>query len=260
MKQLTAAKKRKLLSALKKYRRKYLTGKYTEVDESATRLMTNEFLTECLGFVPLDEVKTEYMIRGSYADYVIQIKGKRHFIIEVKKMPLELAFKHLRQAVNYAANEGVDWVLLTNGKVFEFYRVLFNKPIESRKVFSFDLSNKTSLKNAAENLQYLTRALVPKRGLDGLWNRFSALDANSLSRLLYSKKIINHLRRELKRRYKTRFTDEDICASMTRIIEDAIEHVQPKRERRKRRSKRDKFKGSVQSIAVPLAANSAELQ
>ena len=96
MKKLNASKKKKLLSELKRYRKKYLIGKYSEVDESATRLMVNDFLTLVLGFVGLDEVKTEYMIRGTYADYVIQIKGKRYFIVEAKAMPIELSQKHLR--------------------------------------------------------------------------------------------------------------------------------------------------------------------
>jgi len=76
------------------------------------------------------------MIKGTYADYVIQIKGVRYFLVEVKSLSLELSEKHLRQAINYGANEGIEWALLTNGRQFELYRVLFNKPIEGKKVFS----------------------------------------------------------------------------------------------------------------------------
>jgi len=69
---LTASKQAKLLDSLKKYSKKYLHGKLTELDESGTRLMINEFLSDVLGYAPIEEIKTEYMIKGTYADYVIQ--------------------------------------------------------------------------------------------------------------------------------------------------------------------------------------------
>ena len=63
--------------------------------------MINSFLTDVLGYIPIEEVKTEYMIRGIYADYVIQTKGTRNFLVEVKALSLTLSDKHLRQAINY---------------------------------------------------------------------------------------------------------------------------------------------------------------
>jgi hypothetical protein len=93
---LTASKKSKLQVALKAYSKKYLHGKMTELDESGTRLMINTFLTDVLGFVPIEEVKTEYMIRGTYADYVVQTKGERQFLVEVKALSFNLSDKHLR--------------------------------------------------------------------------------------------------------------------------------------------------------------------
>jgi hypothetical protein len=112
------------------------------------------------------------MIKGTYADYVVQLKGVRHFLVEVKALSLELSEKHLRQTINYGANEGIEWALLTNGRVFEFYKILFNKPIESRKIFSVDLSDGASLRSAVEQLQYLHKDGLQKKSLKMLWNRF----------------------------------------------------------------------------------------
>jgi len=231
MKQLTTSKKRKLLSALKKYKNKYLGGKYKECDESATRLMLNDFLENVLGFVSLDEIKTEYMIRGTYADYIVQIKGKGYFIIEVKAMCLDLSDKHLRQAINYAANEGIEWVLLTNGMKFRFYKVLFNKPIESKLVFAFDLSDEQNFKKAIEYLQFITKKLILKNGLGSLWHRFSALDPQNFSKLLFSKGIINNLRRQLRKMYRSRFSEGDINSALVKVVEDRIENFQHTKKR-----------------------------
>ncbi len=42
--------------------------------------------------------------------------------IEVKRVATKLAAKHLRQVEMYAVNEGVEWVLLTNGAIDELWK------------------------------------------------------------------------------------------------------------------------------------------
>ncbi len=103
-----------LRTGLKDYKRKYLRKEFSALDESATRIMVNNFLTELLGYRELVEIKTEYRIRSEYADYVIQLKRKKHFVVEVKSIDLDISEKHLRQSLSYAANEGIDWILLLN--------------------------------------------------------------------------------------------------------------------------------------------------
>ncbi|MBA4312521.1 MAG: hypothetical protein C0417_07815 [Chlorobiaceae bacterium] len=253
MKELTASKKRKLLSSIKEYRKKFLIGKYSELDESGTRLMINSFLTDVLGFTSIEEVKTEYMIRGTYADYVIQVSGKQYFIVEVKAMGLELSQKHLRQAVNYAANEGIEWTLLTNGKRFDFYKIIFDKPIDYRKVFSVDLSDVKQFRVAVENIQYITKQLIFRKGLEHLWDKCAALEPSNISRLLYSKYIINFLRRQLRKTHKSKFTDDEIKGVVTRVIEEKVESAKPQRKKRRRRTKNIKsIPASRQSASTSI--------
>jgi len=219
---LTTSKKLKMLSALKFYHKRFLRGKLEELDESGTRLMINCFLTDVLGFTSIEEVKTEYMIRGTYADYVVQHKGIRHFLVEVKSLSLKLSDKHLRQAINYGANEGIEWALLTNGKQFDFYKILFEKPIDWRLVFSFDVCDVTQLKNCIEKMQFLHRELVLNNGLDKLWQKTIALDPKNVSGILYTKPIINFIRRVLTKKFKHKFTEQEIEYSINGIIQEAI--------------------------------------
>ncbi len=236
---LTKSKYNKLHLAIKAYCKKYLKSNMTDLDESGTRLMINSFLTDVLGFVPIEEVKTEYMIRGTYADYVIQLKGVRHFLVEVKALSLTLSDKHLRQAINYGANEGIEWALLTNGKCFDFYKILFNKPIESRKVFSIDFSDPTKIKSSVENLQFICRDAVTNKGLDLLWNKTVALDPNNIAGLLYAPRVIKFIRHELKTKFKHNFTDEEVEASITKVVCDPmnIENVKHLRVRKDNKKK-----------------------
>ncbi len=238
---LTKSKKNKLFAALKAYHKKFLGKQLADLDESGTRLMINSFLTDVLGFAPIDEVKTEYMIRGTYADYVIQTRGVRHFLVEVKALSLELSEKHLRQATNYGANEGIEWALLTNGKNFDFYKILFNKPIEARKVFSIDVSDAPKLKESVEVLQYIHRLSVADKGLATLWGKCIALDPATIAGLLYNKPVTNFLKRALKKKFKNKFSDEEVSGALDRVICEAIQldnvtHLTTRKSKKKRGS------------------------
>jgi len=252
---LPPGKKTELFNHLKSYKKKYINEKYIDLDESATRLMINDFLTNILGFAPLDEVKTEYMIKGTYADYVIQINGKRHIVVEVKAMNIELSDKHLRQVINYAANEGIDWALLTNGRHFQLYKVLFNKPIEHKLIFSIDFED---LKYCTECVQYLTKYSVLKNGLTYIWNRSSALDPENMAGLLYSPTIIALLRRELKLRYESTFEEVDIINTLNKIICTAHPNVKPakfKTEKKTKPAKETKTVSTSEHIEAPIEEN-----
>lgn len=211
-----------MLAGLKSYEKKFLNDKITELDESGTRLMINDFLSNVLDYAPIDEIKTEYMIRGTYADYVIQTKGIRHFLVEVKALSLQLSDKHLRQAINYGANEGIDWALLTNGRNFDFYKIIFGKPIEARKVFSIDLTDKSNFKENAEILESLHRESVLNKGLDLLWNKTMALDPEYVAGYLYDPTVTSFIKRNLNKKFKAKFCDQEIYNSINRIIIDAI--------------------------------------
>ena len=173
---LSTQKLLKFTQSIKEYKKKFLDKPLGELDESGTRLLINHFLTEMLGYETLSEVKTEYMIKGTYADYVIQVGGKRHFLVEVKALSLNLSSNHLRQSINYGANEGIDFVLLTNGKVFELYRVIFEKPISHELIFSLNLSDLSNIKGIAEQLQYLHKDAIIKKLLDFTQTAVTQLD------------------------------------------------------------------------------------
>ena len=234
---LSTQKLLKFTQSIKEYKKKFLDKPLGELDESGTRLLINHFLTEMLGYETLSEVKTEYMIKGTYADYVIQIGGKRHFLVEVKALSLNLSSNHLRQSINYGANEGIDFVLLTNGRVFELYKVLFEKPISHELIFSLDLSELSNLKLIADQLQYLHKDAVLKKGLDVLWDRHSALSPKNLSKLLFSTEVVKFLQKELKKKYSIKFDEVVIENAVKKIAMESVliedfKSIQ-KRERKK---------------------------
>jgi Type I restriction enzyme R protein N terminus (HSDR_N) len=249
---LTTSKKANLIAALKDYKKKYLDKNITDLDESGTRLMINSFLCDVLGYAPIEEIKTEYMIKGTYADYVVQLNAVRHFLVEVKALSFQLSEKHLRQTVNYGANEGIEWAALTNGKNFEFYKIIFSKPIEERKIFSVDLSDGAAIKSNAEVLQFLHKDSVSKKGLKALWNKFEALDPLNVAGILYSEEGLSLIRKIIRRKYDEKCEDAEIIKSLDRIVLEKIDPslIKPLRGFRRKQNKEPQ---QTENIISPAA-------
>jgi hypothetical protein len=223
---------------LKTYKRKYLRKEFKAANEADTRIMTNSFLTEVLGYRELEEIKTEYRIKSEYADYVIQLKRKKQFVVEVKSIELDLNEKHLKQSLSYAANEGIDWILLLNGREVQLYRVNFGKPISTTLIFKVDLMDNTELKKAPDVLWYLTKRAIEKGELETFWKRTNALNPINLAKLVYSEEIVKRLRNDLKEQTGIYFQMEDVAESLSQIISQKVEFPKPRlRVKRKPLSK-----------------------
>ena len=227
-----------LRGGLKEYKKKYLRKEFSALDESATRIMTNYFLTELLGYLELVEIKTEYRIRSEYADYVVQLKRKKHFVVEVKSIDLDLNERHLRQSLSYAANEGIDWILLLNGREIQLYRVNFGKPVTTTLIYKLDLLKADDFKKAPELLWYLTKKAVEKGELETFWKRTNALNPANLAKLLYSEEIVKRLRNDLKEVTGIYFQIEDVAESLQHIIADKVEFPKPRLRVKKKNTRK----------------------
>lgn len=226
-----------LREQLKLYKKKYLRKEFSTLNEADTRIMTNSFLTEILGYRELEEIKTEYRIKGDYADYVIQLKRKKQFVVEVKSISLDLNEKHFKQSLAYAANEGIDWILLLNGREVQLYRVNFGKPITTTLIYKIDFINNDELKKAPELLWYLTKKAVDKRELESFWKRTTALNPSSLAKLVYSEEIVKRLRQDLKDQTGIYFQLDDIAESLRQIISQSIDFPKPRLRVKKSKTK-----------------------
>lgn len=217
-----------LRELLKNYKKKYLRKEFINLNEADTRIMTNSFLTEILGYRELEEIKTEYRIKSEYADYVIQLKRKKHFVVEVKSIDLDINEKHLRQSLAYAANEGIDWILLLNGREVQLYRVNFAKPISTTLIFKVDLLDSDDFKKAPELFWNLTKKAVERKELEIFWKRTNALEPASLAKILYSEEVVRRLRNDLKEQTGIYFQMEDVAASLCQIITEEVQFPKPR--------------------------------
>lgn len=212
---------------LREYRKKWLgKSKGKSLNEADTRICVNDMLTDVLGYQMHEEIKTEYAIRGQYADYVIQLKRKKQFVVEVKAMEIDLNAKHLLQATHYAADEGIDWVLLTNGMSLELHRVIFSKPVSDVQIFKFDLSDLSQIERASDALVNLTKRAVEKGELEEYWKRFDALSPAKLVKTIYTEEIIGAIRRKIKKDCGMSFDQSDVFNAVNDLVVLAHQDIQ----------------------------------
>src|ERR1051325_11375410 len=95
--------------------------KTRDVSEADTVTLVKDLLAEVFGYDKYADVTSEYAIRGTYCDLAIKLEEKLVELIEVKAIGITLDDRHARQVVDYAANEGIEWVILTNGIIWKLY-------------------------------------------------------------------------------------------------------------------------------------------
>jgi hypothetical protein len=190
----------RLVSGLKRFQPILSSAKARDVNESDTSMIVTDLLAEICGYDKYSEVTRELCIRGTFCDLATRIEGKFQMLIEVKAIGLELKDGHVKQAVDYAANQGIEWVALTNGHLWKVFRVLFTKPLDAELVLDIDLLT-LNPKSAAdlENLYLITRESMLKSGLYAYHDHLQATNKFYLAAIVLSDPVLHTVRRELQR-------------------------------------------------------------
>jgi hypothetical protein len=144
-----------------------------DANEGDTRLLVTDFLCDGLGFDKYADLTTEYQVKGEFADYGVRIDRDLVAFIEVKRVATKLSTKHLRQVEMYAVNEGVEWVILTNGSVWQVYHITGGLPVVIDLALEVDLLGDAPPAHKVSQLFYLTRESL--RGHSGTWVERAAL-------------------------------------------------------------------------------------
>jgi hypothetical protein len=190
----------RLGAGLKRFQPILDSARARDVSEADTVTIVKDVLAEVLGYDKYTEVTSEHLIRATYCDLAVKLDGKLAWLIEVKSAGVELKDQHIKQAVDYAANQGCEWVALTNGHRWCVYRVSFRKPIEHTLVADLNLSLLNPRKEADLDLLWL----ISKEGwlkshLDDYAAQQEALSYYTLGALLLTDPVLSVIRRELKR-------------------------------------------------------------
>ena len=197
---MTKRVRERLAKSIIKFQEILKLAKDRDVNESDTVSIIKDMLAEIFGYDKYIEITSEFAVRTTFCDLAIKIDGKVEFLIEAKAAGIELKESHLRQAIEYGANNGVPWVILTNSINWSLYKIKFEQPINYDLVCTFDF-----LQLDGENEEHLEKLFVLcKEGLardarEEFHDKMLTVNRFMISALILGEKVVSRLRRELRK-------------------------------------------------------------
>lgn len=174
-------------------------------NEAETRRRVERMFENLMGYDVFKHITREHAVRGAaeteHCDFVIQIEDgpnpKPEIMVELKRVGIDLAPKHVGQAAGYAINKGCEWVLLTNSKDWRLYHVTFGQPPETKLVQAWNILDE-DLARLASMFDIVSFRNVKKGNLEQLWQKASVLTPRSVLAAILSEDSIKMLRKKLK--------------------------------------------------------------
>ncbi|HTB83447.1 MAG TPA: type I restriction enzyme HsdR N-terminal domain-containing protein [Candidatus Sulfotelmatobacter sp.] len=189
----------RLVTGIKKFKPVLAAAYDNKANESNTVIIITAMLSEVFGYDTFKEITSEIAIRGTFCDLATKIDEKIQSLIEAKAISQELKDIHVMQAVSYASNQGVDWVVLTNGMHWHIYKVTFAKPIDHEKIIEINFLD-VDHHNIAhlEMLFRLTKEGWEKSALKDYYQQKQALSKFSIGAILSTDAVLNLIRKNLR--------------------------------------------------------------
>ena len=199
MSNIPAVVVKRLTTTVPKFKKILKRAKERDVNESDTVTIVTDMLEEIFGFDKYAEITREFAIQGTYCDLAIKTGKRVEYLIEVKAIGLDLNDKHLKQAVNYAAREGIKWIVLTNGISWEIHRVSLDDKVQSERLFTFDFTELNIRQKEQQDLLFLLcKRGVQKDLIDDYYEFRQSVNRYTIGALLLSDSVTNAVRRELR--------------------------------------------------------------
>jgi Type I restriction enzyme R protein N terminus (HSDR_N) len=189
----------RLVAGIKKFKPVLATAHENKDNESNTVIIITDMLSEIFGYAKYTEITSEIAIRGTFCDLATQLDKKIQSLIEAKAICHELNYAHVTQAVGYASTKGVDWVVLTNGIIWQIYRVTIAKSVDHEKIVEIDFLNIDHHNpDHLESLYRLTKEGWLKSALDDYYDQKQALSKFSIAAILSTDSVLSVIRKNLK--------------------------------------------------------------
>ncbi len=156
-------------------------------NEATTRMTLERIFEGLMGYDVLRHLSRERAVKGAaeteHVDFAIQLEqgpdAKPLVMVEVKKVGMDLALKHLKQVSTYAINAGCEWILLTNGRDWRIYHVEFGQPPETTLLEQWNLLHDDAVV-LADKFALLSYKNIKRGGLNALWRKTKLLEPRNL--------------------------------------------------------------------------------
>jgi len=231
-----------------------------DCNEAETRRRIERIFESLMGYDAFKHLSRERAVRGAgeteHVDFAIQLdegdSAKPEIMVEIKRVCVDLAPKHLKQVSSYAINAGCEWILLTNSKEWRLYHVSFGQPPVTKLIHGWNiLTDDVSL--LAKRFELISYKNVKKSGLDDLWQKTNVLHPRNLLQAILSEPSLKALRRELRKDSGVHLSPEEIVSGVRRLLNETalseLENVRISIPGPKRLTGRRKRKDTKESIS-----------
>ncbi len=189
----------RLSAGIKRFQPVLASAQSRDVNESDTVIIITDMLSEVFGYDKYSEITSETAIRGTYCDLAVKLNGSLVFLVEAKAIGQDLKDAFLKQAVDYAANQGIDWVVLTNGILWRIYKVAFSKPIDQELIAEINvLAVDPKDEDHLSYLFLLSKEGWMKTALSEYFDQKQALSRFCMAAVVLSEPLLKVIRKQLK--------------------------------------------------------------
>lgn len=190
----------RIATQLKKYQGILSDARDRDISESDTVLIIGDMLADVFGYKKYTEITSEFAVRGTYVDLAVKVGNDVRFLIEGKAIGMSLKEHHVRQAVDYGVNHGVEWVVLTSGVVWQVYKIHFKQPVDKSLIFELDLLQANPKSNQViECFGNLSREGFTRPSMTAFFQQSQVTNKFSIAALLLGDQMLAALRREIRR-------------------------------------------------------------
>jgi predicted type IV restriction endonuclease len=235
---------------LKKYQGVISQIKKKDANESDTVTVITDMLQDIFGYDKYADITSEYAIRGTYCDLAILDTHKKiRFLIEVKSISITLNDSHIKQALDYGANAGVNWVLLTNAETWMLYKIKFGKPIDKELVAEFNFLNlNPKVEKELEAIFVISKDGQEKSIIEDFYSNIQVKNKFIIGNLLNSHDVYALIRKTMKKLFgDVKISEQEIADIMVndiikREIVDSEESKKAKKDIEKTYKKIERIK------------------
>ena len=197
-------------------------------NEAETRRRVERIFGSLMGYDVLKHLTREHAVHGvgdtEYCDFAIQLDNEESsvpkILVELKRVNIDLAPKHLKQVTSYAINLGCDWSLLTNGKEWKLYHISFTQPPQIKLIDSWNLINDDPV-ILAEKFALIGYKNIKRDGLVRLWEKANVLTAQNILKVILSEESIILIRKGLRKATNVTVSPEEIVGAVRRLLNEA---------------------------------------
>jgi len=244
-------------------------------NEAETRRRVERIFETVMGYSAFEHLSRERAVKGSgeteHVDFAIQLEpgpdAEPIIMVELKRVGVDLARKHLKQVTSYAIDSGCEWVLLTNSREWRVYHVEFGQPPTTQLIDQWNVLT-DDIAQVAPKFQSISYKSIKKGSLKELWQKATVLSADSLLTALVSQDSMNVLRRVLRKNTGVMITRRDLVRGFTKLLNEnaaielskiSVEYPdQKKTTRRPRKAKPEEPSEPEEAEAAPSLTRSAE--